>query len=85
MKTLKTKGRPDALYRVIGERLHQRRKDLGLSQRAVADSIGITYQQIQKYEAGQNRIAASTLYHLSCELDTRNNPVGLGGYVIHWG
>lgn len=49
----------------VGERLRTRRTLLGLSQTAVADAIGLTFQQLQKYEKGTNRISASRLYDLS--------------------
>ncbi len=46
----------------VGQRLRERRVVLGLSQTALADGLGITYQQLQKYETGFNRIAAGRLY-----------------------
>ena len=49
----------------VGERLRTRRTLLGLSQTAVADAMGLTFQQLQKYEKGANRISASRLYDLS--------------------
>ena len=51
---------PVNLY--VGARLRIRRKLMGLSQTQVADALGITFQQIQKYEPGANRISASKLY-----------------------
>ena len=51
---------PVDLY--VGARLRIRRKVMGLSQTQVADALGITFQQIQKYERGSNRISASKLY-----------------------
>jgi transcriptional regulator with XRE-family HTH domain len=51
---------PVDLY--VGARLRVRRKVLGLSQTQLADALGITFQQIQKYERGANRISASKLY-----------------------
>jgi transcriptional regulator with XRE-family HTH domain len=51
---------PVDLY--VGARLRIRRKVLGLSQTQLADALGITFQQIQKYERGANRISASKLY-----------------------
>jgi transcriptional regulator with XRE-family HTH domain len=51
---------PVDLY--VGTRLRIRRKVLGLSQTQLADALGITFQQIQKYERGANRISASKLY-----------------------
>jgi transcriptional regulator with XRE-family HTH domain len=49
----------------VGWRLKMRRTILGLSQEKLAEKLGITFQQVQKYERGQNRISASRLYHLS--------------------
>ena len=46
----------------IGGRIRLRRAMLGLSQKQLGDAIGLTAQQIQKYEKGTNRIAASTLF-----------------------
>ncbi|MEO1138602.1 MAG: helix-turn-helix transcriptional regulator [Pseudomonadota bacterium] len=45
----------------IGTRIRTLRKALGLTQTELADTIGVRFQQIQKYENGSNRIAASTL------------------------
>ena len=53
---------------LIGQRIRQRRNDLDLTQRQVADVLGITYQQFQKYENGQARIYASRLYRLAHEM-----------------
>ena len=53
----------------VGERLRTRRTLLGLSQTALGDAMGITFQQQQKYESGSNRISASRLYELSKLLD----------------
>jgi transcriptional regulator with XRE-family HTH domain len=46
----------------VGKMVRARRKALGLSQTDLADALGITFQQIQKYERGSNRISASKLY-----------------------
>ncbi len=48
--------------RHIGQRVRERRIVLGLSQTVLADGLGITFQQIQKYEKGSDRIAAGRLY-----------------------
>jgi len=47
----------------VGGRLKQRRTLMGLSQEKLATQVGLTFQQIQKYEKGANRITASRLYH----------------------
>ena len=49
----------------VGERLRTRRTLLGLSQTTVADAMGLSFQQLQKYEKGTNRLSASRLYDLS--------------------
>jgi len=49
----------------VGERLRQRRKALGLSQGDLGEMVDLSLQQIQKYEQGTNRIAASKLYEFS--------------------
>ena len=54
----------------IGQRLQLRRVMLGLSQKDLADVCGISFQQIQKYEAAGNRISASRLFELSRVLET---------------
>ncbi len=46
----------------IGQRVRERRLVLGLSQTVLANGLGITFQQLQKYEKGHNRIAAGRLY-----------------------
>ncbi len=53
----------------IGQRLKERRLLMGLSQTALADGLGITFQQLQKYEKGHNRIAAGRLYGCAQLLD----------------
>lgn len=53
----------------IGARVKLRRRLMGLSQSKLGAAIGLTFQQMQKYERGQNRISASTLYRLAEALD----------------
>lgn len=53
---------------LVGQRLKLRRTILGLSQTEVANTIDVTFQQIQKYERGANRISASTLYRFAIAL-----------------
>lgn len=55
--------------REIGRRLKIRRLDLGISQTAVADALGLTFQQVQKYEKGTNRISAARLQRVAEILD----------------
>ncbi|MDR2158139.1 MAG: helix-turn-helix domain-containing protein [Holosporaceae bacterium] len=49
----------------IGSRVKSRRSFLGISQEKLGNYLGITFQQVQKYEKGINRISASTLYDIS--------------------
>jgi transcriptional regulator with XRE-family HTH domain len=49
----------------VGERVRMRRKLLGVSQDQLADNLGLTFQQVQKYERGANRISASKLFRIA--------------------
>jgi transcriptional regulator with XRE-family HTH domain len=49
----------------VGARTRLRRKMLGMSLEALAAALGITYQQVQKYEKGANRVSASRLRHIA--------------------
>lgn len=53
----------------VGQRLRLRRTLLGLSQEAVAKAIGTSFQQLQKYESGGNRLSASRLFFAAIALD----------------
>lgn len=53
----------------IGARIRRRRVELGMTQAELASAVGVTFQQIQKYERGANRVAASRLLNLSRALD----------------
>ncbi len=64
---------PDPIDLHVGARLRLRRMMIGVSQEALARKLGVTFQQIQKYENGQNRVGASRLYQLSLALRV---PVG---------
>jgi transcriptional regulator with XRE-family HTH domain len=57
----------------VGKRLRRRRRLLGLTQQQLAESIGIRFQQIQKYECGANRVTASRLYELAVSLNVPVN------------
>lgn len=52
----------------VGQRLRQRRWMLGLTQQNLAQKVGIRFQQIQKYETGENRVSASRLWELAAAL-----------------
>ncbi len=62
-------GVPSLIDLHVGRRLRQRRSLLGMSQEYLGESVGVTFQQIQKYERGSNRIGASRLYQFSIILD----------------
>ncbi len=55
--------------RHVGRRVRMRRTLLGMSQTTLSEAIGLTFQQMQKYEKGTNRISASRLYDLARVLD----------------
>lgn len=54
-----------AIDQVIGRRLRLRRRELGFTQTTVASGLGVTFQQVQKYESGANRLSAAQLYRVS--------------------
>jgi transcriptional regulator with XRE-family HTH domain len=62
-----------SIDRRIGQRVKSRRLEIGLSQEALAEALGVTFQQVQKYEKGVNRISASRLFEIAAVL---NVPVG---------
>ncbi len=57
--------------RHVGARIRMRRKILGVSQEKLADSLSLTFQQVQKYEKGANRVSASKLYEIAAALQTQ--------------
>jgi transcriptional regulator with XRE-family HTH domain len=61
--------RPNPIDVHVGSRVRLRRNMLGLSQEKLGEAIGLTFQQVQKYERGANRIGASRLLELSQVLD----------------
>lgn len=63
------KKAPNTIDKHIGGRVRARRVMLGLSQEKLADALGLTFQQVQKYEKGVNRIGASRLLHIAGILD----------------
>lgn len=66
-------GAPNPIDRHVGNSVRQRRMLLGMSQEKLGEALGLTFQQVQKYERGANRIGASRLFDLSNIL---NVPVG---------
>src|ERR1044072_9269143 len=61
---------PDPIDVAVGHRIRVRRKWLGVSQSALADHLGVSFQQVQKYERGANRVSASMLVRIAQKLDT---------------
>ncbi len=59
------KRQPDPVDIHVGSRLRMRRMLVGMSQEKLSESLGLTFQQVQKYEKGVNRIGASRLYKIS--------------------
>lgn len=62
-------GRPNPIDVHVGARVRLRRTLMGMSQEKLGELLGLTFQQVQKYERGANRIGASRLYDLSRVLD----------------
>ena len=62
-------GAPNPVDIHVGARVRLRRTLLGMSQEKLGEAIGLTFQQVQKYERGANRVGASRLYDLSRVLD----------------
>ena len=60
MAESRTRARSVDVY--VGARMRRRRMQLGMSQQALAERLGVSFQQVQKYEKGANRLSASTLY-----------------------
>lgn len=54
----------------VGARIRMRRKILGVSQERLAEDLGLTFQQVQKYERGANRVSASKLYEIARSLQS---------------
>ncbi|MBE7183121.1 MAG: helix-turn-helix transcriptional regulator [Methylobacterium mesophilicum] len=62
---MESKKKPNPIDVHVGSRLRLRRNMMGMSQERLGESLGITFQQIQKYEKGTNRIGASRLQAIS--------------------
>jgi transcriptional regulator with XRE-family HTH domain len=63
-----TERHPNPVDLHVGARIRMRRRILGVSQERLAEDLGITFQQIQKYERGANRVSASKLYEIAKSL-----------------
>ncbi len=66
---------PDPVDLYVGARIKARRKTINLSQEALGRAVGVTFQQVQKYERGTNRVSASTLVRIADALSL--SPVDL--------
>ena len=65
-----TRQGPDPIDVAVGARIRIRRRWLGFSQTQLANALGITFQQVQKYERGANRVSASMLVKIAGKLET---------------
>jgi len=63
------KKTPNPIDRHVGARVRMRRMLAGVSQERLGEGLGVTFQQVQKYEKGSNRISASRLQHIAQMLD----------------
>ncbi len=63
--TAMTKKAPNPIDKHVGSRVRMRRMMLGMSQEKLGDALGLTFQQVQKYEKGTNRIGASRLQQIA--------------------
>jgi transcriptional regulator with XRE-family HTH domain len=61
---------PHAVDRHVGLRIRMRRKELGVTQEKLGHMLGLTFQQVQKYERASNRVSASKLWEVARALDT---------------
>jgi transcriptional regulator with XRE-family HTH domain len=64
-----SKGFPNPIDVHVGSRIRLRRTLLGISQSTLAETLGLTFQQVQKYEKGSNRVSSSRLVDLANALD----------------
>ena len=64
-RIIETPRSPNPVDLHVGGRVRMRRKMLGLSQERLAEALGLTFQQVQKYERGANRVSASKLYEIA--------------------
>ena len=66
-----SKGYPNPIDVHVGGRIRLRRTLLGISQQSLAEAIGLTFQQVQKYESGANRVSSSRLVDIANVLDVQ--------------
>jgi len=62
---IKTQKSPHPIDQLVGGRVRQQRMFVGMSQEQLGEKLGLTFQQIQKYEKGANRVSASRLWEMS--------------------
>jgi transcriptional regulator with XRE-family HTH domain len=60
---------PNAIDRHVASRLRLRRREAGVTQDMLADAVGVSFQQVQKYEEGTDRITAGALYQLAIKFE----------------
>src|SRR5262249_22907573 len=65
MENTMAKKAPNPIDKHVGSRVRMRRMMLGMSQEKLGDALGLTFQQVQKYEKGTNRIGASRVQQIS--------------------
>jgi DNA-binding transcriptional regulator YiaG len=65
-KNQRSAGKPDV---ELGKRIRLRRVEIDISQSALADKLGVSFQQVQKYEKGVNRVGAARLQQVATALD----------------
>jgi transcriptional regulator with XRE-family HTH domain len=63
------KGQPNPVDVLVGARIRRFRKGRSMTQAQLADRLGVTFQQVQKYENGKNRVGASRLHLVATALD----------------
>ena len=56
---------PQAVDRHVGTRLREKRHELGMTQETLGNALAVTFQQVQKYESGTNRISAGRLFEIA--------------------
>lgn len=65
--------KPDSIDMLVGRNIRVQRLARGMSQEALADALGITFQQVQKYEKGTNRVGSGRLFRIAGLLDVPVN------------
>jgi transcriptional regulator with XRE-family HTH domain len=79
------KKAPNPIDKHVGSRVRMRRMMLGMSQEKLGDALGLTFQQVQKYEKGTNRIGASRLQQISQILQVPVSFFFEGAPTVHSG